>query len=172
MSVSYQELRSSRLITQFNRARASLEACCNMLEELVSWCSAEAMARLGRKALRQIDGISFANDMLSVSDNGGGKNPNRTTASAADLGISKASMPSSSSSFDTHQPSDDNLLAVTDPEQHVIPPVDEQQAYLQGPTSSDGFADIDMLFDDFLDLSLPTNFWDPVFFSSEHSNDV
>lgn len=28
-----------------------------------------------------------------------------------------------------------------------------------------GFADIDMFFGDFLDLSLPTNFWDPVFLS-------
>ncbi|KAL4814189.1 hypothetical protein BDW67DRAFT_166347 [Aspergillus spinulosporus] len=171
MSVSYQELRSSKLITHFNRAKASLEACCDMLEELASWCSAEAMARLGRKALRQIDGISSANDMLLVTVNGGGKKPNRNTASAADLEISRASMPSSSYSFNTYQPSNDNLPAVTDPEQHVTPLVDVPQDYLQGPNSSDGFADIDMLFDDFLDLSLPTNFWDPIFFSSEHCND-
>ena len=26
-----------------------------------------------------------------------------------------------------------------------------------------GFADIDTLFGEFLDLSLPTNFWDPIF---------
>ncbi|KAL4737387.1 hypothetical protein BDV11DRAFT_216724 [Aspergillus similis] len=172
MGVSYQELRSSKLITHFNRARASLEACCNMLEELVSWCSAEAMARLGRKALRQIDGISSSNDMLLVTVNGGGKNPNRNTASAADLGLSRVNMPSSSYAFNPHQPSSDNLPAVADPEQHAIPLVDEQQDYLQGRTSSDGFADIDMLFDEFLDLSLPTNFWDPIFFSSKHSNDV
>ena len=38
-------------------------------------------------------------------------------------------------------------------------------APLAGPEGfgQDGFADIDMLFGDFLDLSLPTNFWDPVF---------
>ncbi|KAL4746779.1 hypothetical protein BDW72DRAFT_184181 [Aspergillus terricola var. indicus] len=172
MGVSYQELRSSKLITHFNRARASLEACCNMLEELVSWCSAEAMARLGRKALRQIDGISSANNTLLVTYNGGGKNPNRSTASAANLGISRVSMPSSSYSFNTYQSSNDNLPTVADPGQHVIPLIDEQQDYLQGPTSNDGFANIDMLFDDFLDLSLPTNFWDPIFFSSERSNDV
>jgi hypothetical protein len=27
--------------------------------------------------------------------------------------------------------------------------------------------DIDVLFGDFLDLSLPTNFWDPVFLTEE-----
>ncbi|KAL4974536.1 hypothetical protein BDW66DRAFT_87108 [Aspergillus desertorum] len=172
MGVSYQELRSSKLITQFNRARASLETCCGILEELVSWCSAEAMARLGRKALRQIDGMGFGNSMLLTAVNGGGKSRNGNTASAADLEILGTSMPASSHSFDTHRPSSDNLPAVVDPEQHVIPVVDEQQDYLQEPTSSDGFANIDLLFDDFLDLSLPTNFWDPVFFSSENSNDV
>ncbi|KAL4998102.1 hypothetical protein BDV10DRAFT_76269 [Aspergillus recurvatus] len=172
MGVSYQELRSSKLITHFNRARASLETCCSILEELVSWCSAEAMARLGRKALRQIDGLSFENNMLLVAVNSGGKSPNRNTASAADLGISGNSMPPSPYSFDTHHPSSDNLPTVMDPEQHAIPLVDEQQDYLQDPTRTDGFANIDMLFDDFLDLSLPTNFWDPIFFPSEQSNDV
>ncbi|KAL6235406.1 hypothetical protein BDW75DRAFT_209761 [Aspergillus navahoensis] len=171
MGISYQELRSSKLITHFNRARASLETCCGILEELVPWCSAEAMARLGRKALRQIDGISFGNNMLLATVNSGCRSLNRNTASAADLGISGNSTPPPSYSFDIHHPSSDNLPAVVDPEQHVIPP-NEQQDYLQDPTSSDGFADIDMLFDDFLDLSLPTNFWDPIFFSSEHSNDV
>ncbi|KAL4987499.1 hypothetical protein BDW68DRAFT_197399 [Aspergillus falconensis] len=172
MGVSYQELRSSNLITHFNRARASLETCCNILEELVSWCSAEAMARLGRKALRQINGISSENNRLLASVKSGGKSPNRNTASAADLGISGNSVPASSYSFDTHNPSSDYLPAVVNPEQHVIPLVDEQQEYLQETTSSDGFADIDMLFDDFLDLSLPTNFWDPIFFSSDHNNNV
>lgn len=37
-------------------------------------------------------------------------------------------------------------------------------------TGNDSFADIDMLFGDFLDLSLPTNFWDPVFFTEEDND--
>jgi hypothetical protein len=36
--------------------------------------------------------------------------------------------------------------------------------------SMHGFADIDNLFGEFLDLSLPTNFWDPIFVETEPSN--
>lgn len=31
----------------------------------------------------------------------------------------------------------------------------------------DGFADIDTLFGEFLDISLPTNFWDPIFMEDQ-----
>jgi hypothetical protein len=31
----------------------------------------------------------------------------------------------------------------------------------------DGFADIDTLFGDFLDISLPTHFWDPIFMETQ-----
>ncbi|KAJ5123464.1 transcriptional regulator family: Fungal Specific TF [Penicillium atrosanguineum] len=56
MGVSYRQLRSSKLVTHLDRAKASLEACCSLLEDLSpQWYSAEAMARLGRKALHQID---------------------------------------------------------------------------------------------------------------------
>jgi hypothetical protein len=34
-----------------------------------------------------------------------------------------------------------------------------------------GFADIDTLFGEFLDLSLPTNFWDPIFAEGESMTD-
>ncbi|KAJ5491797.1 Uracil-DNA glycosylase [Penicillium expansum] len=57
MGVSYRQLRSSRLITHVDRAKASLEACRSILENLSPyWYSAEAMARLGQKALHQIQG--------------------------------------------------------------------------------------------------------------------
>jgi len=36
--------------------------------------------------------------------------------------------------------------------------------------SMHGFADIDTLFGEFLDLSFPTNFWDPIFAETEPSN--
>lgn len=38
------------------------------------------------------------------------------------------------------------------------PPVGDLDTSMQ-----DGFADIDTLFGDFLDISLPTHFWDPIF---------
>ncbi|KAL4901956.1 hypothetical protein BDW74DRAFT_68718 [Aspergillus multicolor] len=148
MGVSYQEARSSKLATQFERARASLETCCGLLEELSTWCTAEAMARLGRKALRQIDGTSFRSGKRGFIQNG---------SRAA------TSVPPSRSYFpQTHPLSSHDLLAVVDPKQGSTPLFDEQD-YIKDPSSKGGLADIDMLFDEFLDLSLPTNFWDPVF---------
>lgn len=55
--------------------------------------------------------------------------------------------------------------------QSAIPEFREQQVESNQDAVGDGFADIDMLFDDFLDLSLPTNFWDPVFFPPVHNDD-
>ncbi|KAI2785795.1 hypothetical protein POX_h09555 [Penicillium oxalicum] len=56
LGVSYREMRSSRLITHLDRAKASLAASCALLESLsAEWYAAEAMARLGRKALMQIE---------------------------------------------------------------------------------------------------------------------
>jgi hypothetical protein len=38
---------------------------------------------------------------------------------------------------------------------------------LDASSMQDGFTDIDMLFGEFLDLSLPTNFWDPIFMEEQ-----
>jgi len=35
-----------------------------------------------------------------------------------------------------------------------------------------GFDDIDALFGEYLDLSLPTNFWDPIFIGNENAPGV
>jgi hypothetical protein len=42
------------------------------------------------------------------------------------------------------------------------PPVDSLDISVQN-----GLADIDTLFGEFLDISLPTNFWDPVFIETQ-----
>ncbi|KKK24423.1 hypothetical protein ARAM_001959 [Aspergillus rambellii] len=180
MGVSYQQFRSSRLITHFDRAKASLEASCDLLEELgVYWYSAEAMARLGRKALRHIQGITLkgqgsrpssgAND--DDHDDGEHNNSNATRQENQRPSIANVPVSSydSNSHHHHHRIMSDVPHAAAIPEHEAPLPVDRHQSDIQDPDRSHGFANIDTLFDDFLDLSLPTNFWDPVFFPADDS---
>ncbi|RHZ71174.1 hypothetical protein CDV55_108643 [Aspergillus turcosus] len=161
MSVSYQQFRSSRLITHFNRAKASLEACCSLLEGMgIYWYSAEAMARLGRRALREID---VAKPVLQRSQGQGVRQL-----------MDSESIPSASNALTT---ASTTQLAADSPGVSGYVPADV--APQEGPTVSSAelqrdeenregaLEDIDVLFGDFLDLSLPTNFWDPVFLAEE-----
>ncbi|KAF7155027.1 hypothetical protein CNMCM5623_005235 [Aspergillus felis] len=163
MSVSYQQFRSSRLITHFNRAKASLQACCSLLESMgIYWYSAEAMARLGRRALREID----------VAKPGLQRSQEQGVRQLMDPG----SIPSVSDAVTTASTAQ---LAADDYSPGVSGCVPAPVAPLEGPTDSptelhrveenrqSALEDIDVLFGDFLDLSLPTNFWDPVFLTEE-----
>lgn len=186
MGVSYQQFRSSKLITHFDRAKNSLEACCTLLEGLgVYWYSAEAMARLGRKALNHIaghkpdtrgqgfkpdrqassDGTPTATATTGVSDSVSGSDPSAALSSypyITGYGYSSASNGSGIVREDptTAPTQDPSALASMEPSYTTT----------ADSVGNGSFADIDMLFGDFLDLSLPTNFWDPVFFPTEDSN--
>ncbi|KAI9045111.1 transcription factor domain-containing protein [Aspergillus affinis] len=156
MGVAYQQFRSSKLITQLNRAKASLEACCSLLEDIGScWYSAEAMARLGRRALVLQNVRSDSNRDLRS------QGTSQTMSAASEQPESPASCLPFSFLEDTGRigeaPLDPSIPAPT-PDRPLVPDDSEPGE----------FADIDMLFGDFLDLSLPTNFWDPVFFSDTH----
>lgn len=161
MGVSYRQLRSSRLITHFDRAKASLEACCSLLEDLSSqWYSAEAMARLGRKALQQID--------HEHQRHSGDRSPPRSTNNGPVPTASESGAPSSANEGPTTLGETGVLPSVApDPDN----PIGGSLASLEDfdPTLH-GFADIDTLFGEFLDLSLPTNFWDPIFAEDEGSS--
>lgn len=154
MGVSYRQLRSSKLITHFNRAKASLEACCKSLENLsIYWYSAEAMARLGRKALQQT-----GRDQV-ISHPQAPQNPSNQIAPGLEA--------SGSSAHETRPRWGANEAAVPeitdlDTSMHA-PEIEDPEASLHG------FADIDTLFGEFLDLSLPTNFWDPIFAEQDPS---
>lgn len=170
MGVSYRQLRSSRLITHFDRAKASLEASCALLEDLsADWYSAEAMARLGRKALLQIDAE---------------QPPEGTTAHAQHAANSTAEGSSTLASANTAPHTSGAVEAQGEPNpshrsmevDSVLAPVarvnDSESEAGVGMNDLDssamhGFADIDTLFGEFLDLSLPTNFWDPIFAEEE-----
>lgn len=180
MGVSYQQFRSSKLITHFDRAKTSLEACCTLLEGLgVYWYSAEAMARLGRKALHQIEGVK------PEKHGHGFKSERQTSSSGAPIATSSTVSASASaaplpsyhqvtecgySSNSGEAALEDLPTAAPTPD---APAMGSLEPYVTNGTDvmGDGsFADTDMLFGDFLDLSLPTNFWDPVFFTEEYSD--
>lgn len=159
MGVSYRQLRSSRLITHYDRAKASLEACCSLLEDLGSqWYSAEAMARLGRKALQQID--------HEHQRHPGDRSPPHST---------NGSVPTASEAVAPSSANEGSTLGETGVLPSVAPnpdnPIGGSLASLEDFDSTlHGFADIDTLFGEFLDLSLPTNFWDPIFAEDEGSS--
>ncbi|KAA8650010.1 transcription factor domain-containing protein [Aspergillus tanneri] len=167
MGVSYQQLRSSKLITHFDRAKASLEACCSLLEEVgFYWYSAEAMARLGQKALHQIREVRRGHPRHSRDSR-----PSRAPQNVPFVSR-RSEEPASCLSSQLHQNHNPPLSYV--PSLEPIPgpvspdPLDSDNGGILAAVSS-GFADIDMLVGDFLDPSLPTNFWDPVFFSGDYT---
>lgn len=160
MGVSYRQLRSSKLITHIDRAKASLEACCSLLEDLSpQWYSAEAMARLGRKALQQID---FEHQRRPGSERwlphlSGGTGP------TASVPVELADVNQEA----TQEETDVVPSVVPDPDN----PMDGSLESMEGfDTTLHSFSDIDTLFGEFLDLSLPTNFWDPIFGENEQNN--
>lgn len=160
MGVSYRQLRSSKLITHLNRAKASLEACCSLLEDLSpQWYSAEAMARLGRKALHQV-GHEHPRQHAEPPQ------PPPSTVRAAPAEPEPPALPTNTSAVVSAPETIDVESGIP-----YAAPEGPSEMPLGSPLPSvhdldapmDGFADIDMLFGEFLDLSLPTNFWDPVF---------
>lgn len=156
MGVSYQQFRSSKLITHINRAKTDLANCCFLLEGLSAyWFSAEAMARLGQTALHQIE---VKLEYLARPDEGRQRNPSS--------GNEPAPIPphEAGGREDLHR--DWNGIGPTTATQETPDPVFEAFAAAPSTGAEEGqgeFANIDMLFGDFLDLSLPTNFWDPIF---------
>lgn len=168
MGVSYRQLRSSKLITLFDRAKASLEACCALLEGLaLYWHSAEAMARLGRTALHQLEAARSRDPHRSAL-----VEPSTDYRALTGPGTSdwSAQAPSSGAREDH-----DTMASVAPTHDLAVSSFEPPLADLE---LHDGFADIDSLFGEFLDLSLPTNFWDPIFMAQEsdeepnHSTDT
>ncbi|KAJ5102851.1 transcriptional regulator family: Fungal Specific TF [Penicillium argentinense] len=170
MGVSYRQLRSSKLITHFDRAKASLEACCTLLENLsLSWYSAEAMARLGRKALHQVDhehhpqpaDVPHAPPIVRAG-------PAEAEPAAFSTNTHDVVPAPRPIEMDSGMPFAAPVPLIgpeTSSMANPLPSVHDHD--LDAPTH--GFADIDTLFGEFLDLSLPTNFWDPVFAEDQNN---
>ncbi|CAL5874914.1 uncharacterized protein PFLUO_LOCUS9216 [Penicillium psychrofluorescens] len=160
MGVSYRQLRSSKLITHIDRAKGSLEASCSLLEALsLYWSWAEAMARLGRKAVHQIEGLQPAHSG-QPHEPSHHHVPYPGHAASAESGVPAFSGPLKDNSSSEAAAPEERSSAVL-PAPDVAESFDTGLTDLEAPLQ--GFTDIDMLFGEFFDLSLPTNFWDPIF---------
>lgn len=184
MSVSYQQLRRSKIDTYFNRAKASLEACCILLEELgLYWYSAEAMSLLGRKTLQQIEGTRYSGFEKSKSQPGPSSRVARRQSTlgneVSSLSHGQSAAPLLAECYDGgHMEMDSTSQKDCNPlcgEPLISPPQDTVAQSLEcrlpaEDSERNGFEDIDALFGEYLDLSLPTNFWDPIFMRNENAS--
>ncbi|KAJ5804267.1 transcriptional regulator family: Fungal Specific TF [Penicillium psychrosexuale] len=171
MGVAYRQLRSSRLITHLDRAKASLEACRSVLETLSPyWYSAEAMARLGQKALHQIQGKPQSSRTNPIGPQHVAEASHKEVSTHGPVSegpetINPAPQGNNSPRAKRQRNNDHGTAAVSPPElvmDVLQPPVGDLDTSIQ-----DGFADIDTLFGEFLDISLPTHFWDPIFMENQ-----
>ncbi|PWY80828.1 hypothetical protein BO94DRAFT_587572 [Aspergillus sclerotioniger CBS 115572] len=142
MGVSYQQYRSSNLITHLSRSKADLEARCSLLEILSPyWYSADKMAQLGRKAVNQIHERPDNQPGLTMTGN-------TTQPPVGMSGHGNRITWVNSTSIDSTREHSANAESSHNELQDL---------------ALDGFADIDVIFGDFLDLSLPNGYWDPAF---------
>lgn len=158
-------------------AKADLSRRCEVLEKLSArWSSAAAMAKLGRKALKSIE-RPFADDTAHITSlmeeavapckplanqvqavGAGSKTLKQTgldvlsSAAVAHANTNQQPRPSTSITIDaTYDPTVVNGQVH---ETNLEPALDQQMS---------NFDDLDALFGDFVDLSMPTLFQDPLF---------
>jgi hypothetical protein len=78
MTVAYRQLRQSKIITHFNRAKTNLEAACTLLGNLGrTWWIARCLAKLGRKALRNVEEMQDKNATAKADRASGRKKKSR-----------------------------------------------------------------------------------------------
>ncbi|KAL4908633.1 hypothetical protein BDW74DRAFT_102307 [Aspergillus multicolor] len=158
VSVLYQQYRSSKLITQQARFAADLEVCCNLLEEQrIWWYSAEVMARLSNKALQQIRESNL------IIDPAKRRLAPQHTSWVLPQGFQGSKLPETVKS--THPVScavsaggPQSVEAQREPGLQCAAAVEHYNAGEMEDWGVDNMADLDTVFDEFLDLSLPMNF--------------
>ncbi|CAG8903030.1 unnamed protein product [Penicillium egyptiacum] len=172
MGVSYRQLRSSKLITHLDRAKASLEACRSVLENLSPyWYSAEAMARLGQKALHQIQGkpqSSRTNPMSPQHVAESSRKRMNTHSSVSERsGMINSALQGNDSPRAKRQRNNSHGISPVSPAPEIAMDILQAPVGDLDTSMQEGFADIDTLFGEFLDISLPTHFWDPIFMETQ-----
>jgi hypothetical protein len=177
LTVAYRLLRDSKSATDQKSAKADLTCRCEVLEKLSArWSSAAAMAKIGRKALRSLQQPFFedtvkvasmmeeavapckplANQIQAVGVDS--KTSKQTgldvlsSAAEAHANTSQQRRPSSSITIDATY---DLNVANGQVHETSLEPAFNQQV--------SNFDDLDALFGDFVDLSMPTLFQDPLF---------
>lgn len=171
MTVAYRKLRDNQVTDSSPALVESLAYRCEMLERFKGrWWSAEAMARLGRKALRNIETLS---NMQYLDQRSAGTaarpvhdadalNPLEMLSSVAES-HAHGDLPNQRSQRFTAAAGPGDLLATEEPTMEIQDHPQDGSATTDMNERSDPFAGLDTAFGDFFDLSMPTTFFDPLF---------
>ena len=184
MTVAYRQLRDSKSIHDQRLAMIDLDSRCAILEGLSTrWWSADAMAKLGRKALKNLQGSLEDNPgkvMLMLEDavaicSGGGGRTQVADETAEQNALAVLSSVAEAQSRE-QQPKEMSLWLqktmsrqLNDLQSNLSPATATES---NGPSTEppplpefdDGqFQNLDHIFGDFADLSMPTLFHDPLF---------
>lgn len=184
LTVAYRLLRDSKSSAEIRSAKADLSRRCEVLEKLSArWSSAAAMAKLGRKALNSIerpflDDTAHLARMIEEAVAPCKPLANQVQAIGADSKtLKQTGLDVLSSAAEAHantnqhrQPStsitideiyNPNVVNGQVHENNFEPALDQQLS---------NFDDLDALFGDFVDLSMPTLFQDPLFENQQFFN--
>jgi hypothetical protein len=175
MTVAYRKLRDSQVASSSPALVESLTYRCTILESFKErWWSADAMARLGRKALRNVEALSnvqhldqhpaftAAGPIYEVDT----LNPLEMLSSAAEC-HAQADILSQLSQSVTAAEGPSGLLATDELATEIQVRTGDGHASTDANERLDIFADFDTAFGDFFDLSMPTTFFDPLFDDTE-----
>ena len=192
MTVAYRHMRQSKIITHFNRAKANLETTCSLLEKIGrTWWTARGFARLGKRALRNVDEMQDKNANERADSSRKKSKKRGLDIMSQPFGVTNLS-PSSGDGQSTQQ--GNNLTANPGPSPSFATDIQPQNNFLspmsgtsisQDSTSTNmndpwyGQAMIPGVFDDFdnllggyVDLAFPTNLWSSSLFEDGSSMDL
>lgn len=180
LTVAYRLLRDSKSAAEMRSAQADLSCRCEVLEKLsFRWSSAAAMAKLGRKALKSLE-RPFVEDAAQITktmeEAVAPCKPlaNQTQAVGVDSKTSKQTgLDVLSSAAEAHANTNQHrrpLTSITVDATYDlnmanghVQEISIEPAFNQQVNNFDGLDDLDALFGDFVDLSMPTIFQDPLF---------
>jgi hypothetical protein len=130
------------------------------------------MGRLGHKALHQIEGKpqTSSRDTMHQQQQIESVPKQVTAGTSVAEGLDTMNFAPSGNEHDQARAlrnTNYNVSADPSTPETAIDALQPPLGELDATSMQDGFADIDMLFGEFLDLSLPTNFWDPIFMEEQ-----
>ena len=177
MTVAYRLLRDSKSAADQWSAKADLTCRCEVLEKLSArWNSAAAMAKLGRKALGSLqqplgDDLAKVTSLIEEAVSPCKPLASQTQAVGVDSKTSKQTgldvlSSAAEAHANTNQQRRPSSSVTVDPAYDLNVANGQVHENPTEPASNQAvsnFDDLDALFGDFVDLSMPTLFQDPLF---------
>jgi len=172
MTVAYRKLRDNQVASSSPALVESLAYRCEVLESFKErWWSADAMARLGRKALQKFEALSNVPDLDQQQAVTVVAGPNHEADTLNPLAMLSSAAECHAQGDIPNQPSQTVIaaagprerLATNELTMEIQARTEESHASADADERLDSFADFDTAFGDFFDLSMPTTFFDPLF---------